>query len=225
MIVFIVRTILIYIIIIFAMRLMGKKQLGELQPSELVSTILISNLASIPIESTDIPLANSLLPILLIVSLEILTSAICVHSRGLATLISGRPKIIIRDGVVDQKTLKTLRFTIDDLLEALRAKDIFDLDEVCFAIVETNGTISIYKNNADSTPTRKDLNIPMPQNKKPCIPIIIQGEINTDALTYCEKSQKWLEKTLKKENISPNAVLLMTCNDTETYKIIKKENS
>ena len=116
------RTLLVYVLIIGAMRLMGKKQLGELQPSELVSTILISNLASISIESPELPLIGSVVPVFIIVATEILLSALCVRSRRAAKLVSGSPRVIIRDGVIDQSTLFDLRFTVDDLLEALRGK-------------------------------------------------------------------------------------------------------
>ncbi|MEG2053807.1 MAG: DUF421 domain-containing protein, partial [Oscillospiraceae bacterium] len=128
------RTLLIYAIIIFSMRLMGKKQLGELQPSELVCTILISNLASIPLESPEIPLISSIMPVLLIVCIEIFISKISTHSHKFATLISGSPKIIISNGKIDTLALKELRFTVDDLLEALRGKDIYDIEEVNFAL-------------------------------------------------------------------------------------------
>ena len=97
MLLLVLRTLLIYVLIIFAMRLMGKKQLGELQPSELVSTILISNLASISIESPELPLVSSVVPVFLIVALEILISSLCAHSHTASRLVAGSPKIIIRN--------------------------------------------------------------------------------------------------------------------------------
>ena len=153
------RTVLVYVLIIAAMRLMGKKQLGELQPSELVSTILISNLASISIESPELPLIGSVVPVFLIVSMEIVLSGLCLRFNPIARLVSGSPKIVIQKGVVNQKMLRELRFTPDDLLEALRAKDVFDLSEVDFAVVETNGSVSVYKKFAADTPKNEDLNV------------------------------------------------------------------
>lgn len=105
------RTFLIYFLIIVAMRLMGKKQLGELQPSELVSTILISNLASISIESPELPLLSSIVPVFVIVSLEILLSALCMASRRAEKLLSGSPRVVIQHGRLDQAQLADLRFT------------------------------------------------------------------------------------------------------------------
>ena len=220
--VFILRTLIIYVIIITAMRLMGKKQLGELQPSELVSTILLSNLASIPIESPEIPLVSSILPLLLIVSLEILISALCTRFRGLANAISGRPKIIVRDGIIDQKILLQLRFTVDDLLASLRAKDIFDLRQVSLAIVETNGSISVYKTPADTEITRKDLLLPDNGTGKPPMPLIINGALNRDTLEYCNLDCAWLETVLRRERTGPQDILLMLCDEQKNYTIIRK---
>ncbi|MFR8460816.1 MAG: DUF421 domain-containing protein [Ruthenibacterium lactatiformans] len=164
------RTLLVYVLIIGAMRLMGKKQLGELQPSELVSTILISNLASISIESPELPLIGSVVPVFIIVATEILLSALCVRSRRAAKLVSGSPRVIIRNGVIDQATLFDLRFTVDDLLEALRGKDVFELSDVAFAIVETNGSVSVLKKFPRDTPCNEDLHIEPPTAKQPSLP-------------------------------------------------------
>lgn len=105
------RTLLIYLCVLFAMRLMGKRQLGELQPEELVSTILISNLASISIESEEVPVTASLIPLFLIAALELLGSALSFRSQKFFNLMSGRPKTVILDGQIDQNALRTLRLT------------------------------------------------------------------------------------------------------------------
>ena len=120
------RTILIYLCVLFAMRLMGKRQLGELQPEELVSTILISNLASISIESEEVPVTASLIPLFLIAALELLGSILSFRSQRFFNLMSGRPKTVILNGEIDQNALRTLRLTAADLMEALRGKDVFD---------------------------------------------------------------------------------------------------
>ncbi len=137
------RTILIYLCVLFAMRLMGKRQLGELQPEELVSTILISNLASISIESEEVPVTASLIPLFLIAALELLGSILSFRSQKFFNLMSGRPKTVILDGQIDQNALRTLRLTTADLMEALRGKDVFDPRDVSYAVVETNGNISV----------------------------------------------------------------------------------
>ena len=137
------RTILIYLCVLFAMRLMGKRQLGELQPEELVSTILISNLASISIESEEVPVTASLIPLFLIAALELLGSILSFRSQRFFNLMSGRPKTVILNGKIDQNALRTLRLTAADLMEALRGKDVFDPRDVSYAVVETNGSLSV----------------------------------------------------------------------------------
>ena len=136
------RTIIIYLCVLFAMRLMGKRQLGELQPEELVSTILISNLASISIESEEVPITSSLIPLFLIAALELLGSVLSFRSQKFFNFLSGRPKTVILDGKIDQNALRMLRLTTADLMEALRGKNIFDPREVSYAVIETNGTLS-----------------------------------------------------------------------------------
>lgn len=217
------RTVLIYFIIIFAMRLMGKKQLGELQPSELVSTILISNLASICIESPEIPIAGSVVPVLLIVSLEILLSAACARNRRLATVLSGNACIVVRRGEIDQDMLRRLRFSADDLLEALRAKDIFELDDVELAIVETNGSLSVCKRPGADTIKLDDLNLDKPLDRLPRLPVMVQGEPDAEILNCLGRTQKQLEQLLQQENCPAQEVLLLFCNAAGEYKLVRRQ--
>src|SRR5699024_4709883 len=125
--------------IVFSLRIMGKRQLGELQPSELVATILVSNIATLPIEDTNIPLLAGIVPILTLVSFEVILSSITLKSRMARKIVSGNPVIVIRDGRIDQKQMRSIRFSIDDLMEELRTNSIFDIRDVAFAIVETTG--------------------------------------------------------------------------------------
>lgn len=217
------RTLLVYGLIVFAMRLMGKKQLGELQPSELVSTILISNLASISIESPDLPLTGSIIPVFIIVATEILISAACVKSRKAATLVSGTPRVIIRDGIIDQRTLFDLRFTVDDLLEALRGKDIFELSEVDFAIVETNGTVSVRKKFANETPCKSDFSLEPPAAKLPSLPIVIDGVMCHENMAYCKVTEQFIGKICKENECEQSDMLMLLCNDVKETLLVKKD--
>ena len=130
-----IRALLIYFTVILAMRIMGKRQIGELNPHELVITILVSQIASIPLQDNSMPLANAFLPMLLLVSLEILASVASMKSLRLRNLLQGRPIFLIRHGKPDQKQMRRLRFTVDDLIDALRQKDVFDLSTVEEAVV------------------------------------------------------------------------------------------
>lgn len=219
----IVRTLIIYFLIIVAMRLMGKKQLGELQPSELVSTILISNLASISIESPELPLVSSVIPVFLIVMMEIFISALSLHSPKLEKLVSGSPRIVIKNGVLDKKMLRELRFTPGDLLESLRSKDIFDLNEVDYAVVETNGSMSIYKKFACENVKNEDLKIKCSGNSGPSLPIVLNGYADIENLKYYNKDTKWLNSILKSNNCLIDDILLMLLDKSEKTTIIKKQ--
>ena len=152
------------------MRLMGKRQLGELQPEELVSTILISNLASISIESEEVPVTASLIPLFLIAALELLGSILSFRSQKFFNLMSGRPKTVILDGQIDQNALRTLRLTTADLMEALRGKDVFDPRDVSYAVVETNGSLSVALRPEKEPATLSDLALKV-QHGQATIPI------------------------------------------------------
>ncbi len=223
MLVLMLRTLLIYFVIVLSMRLMGKKQLGELQPSELVSTILLSNLASICIESPEIPIAGSVVPVLLIVSVEILISSAGARWRSFSTFLSGNACIVVRRGVIDQKMLRRLRFSADDLLEALRGKDIFDLDDVELAIVETNGTLSVCKRPGADTVKMDDMQLEKPAARLPRLPVLVQGQWDQPLLDSLGLTQEAVLRLLKKENCAPEEVLLFFCNAAGEYELVKKE--
>ncbi len=218
MLVLMLRTTIIYIFIIALMRLMGKRQLGELEPSELVSTILISNLASISIESPEIPLAASLAPVLLIVCLELLLSALCFKMPGASVLLSGHPMVVIRDGVIDQKALRDLRFGIGDLMQALRAKEIFDPAEVSYALMETNGSLSVCRIQSSSFQrTEKSC-------QKSVVPLVLDGRLLYDNLSWCQKNSDWIGRILSANHCTLREVLLLLNDGTDWYRLIKKES-
>lgn len=222
MLLLVLRTLLIYGLIILAMRLMGKKQLGELQPSELVSTILISNLVSISIESPELPLISSIIPVFLIVSLELLVSSLCVRSHRASRLIAGSPKIIIQNGEIDQKMLHELRFSAEDLLEALRGKDIFELDQVAFAMVETNGSISVQKKFEYDTPTNQCFSAEKPKANHPSLPLIADGTILQENLSFLGIDAAWLDAQCRSKGLQPRDILLFLCNDAREVTLIPR---
>ncbi len=223
MLIIVFRTVIIYFIVILAMRFMGKKQLGELQPSELVSTIFISNLASIAIENPEFAFITSITPLFLIISLEIIISTFCVKSKKLSRLVSGSPRIIIKNGELDQKLLNELRFSVDDLLASLRAKDIFELSEVDFAIIETNGTINAKKKFESDTPTNENFNFKIPKATMPSIAIITHGSLNTHNMHHCNIDEIFIDEVCKKNNCLRSDILLLLCNDVKETYILKKE--
>ncbi len=216
------RAVLLYVLVIFSIRLMGKRQIGELQPSEFVVTILISNIATLPIEDINLPMVTGIIPILTIVSLDVIVSTFAVHSRRLREIISGTPRIIIREGKIDQKMMRELRYTVDDLMESLRGQGIFDVTQVQFAIVETTGKISVYQKNAFAPVTPDILKIKPKESDPPQI-VVNDGEVINSALSLVGLTRKGLERILRKENTDSSQVFLMTTDGKGNNVIIKKE--
>ncbi len=218
-----IRTILIYLVIVFGLRLMGKRQLGELQPSELVVTILVSNIATLPIENTDIPLFGGIVPILTLVSFEVLFSTLTLKSGKLRKLVSGTPQVIIQNGEIDQREMGKLRFSIDDLMAQLRGSGVFNLEEVALAVVETTGKVSVYPKAEYRPVTPSVLHIPTQEPQLPPSPVICDGRVNPTPLPYRQVSQKELEQAAAKEGAALGEVFLMTWDDTGAVQVVRKK--
>lgn len=217
-----IRTAILYFVVIISVRLMGKRQIGQLQPSELVVTILLSNVCSLPIENNDISLIPPLLCVSLLVALEILSSYVALKSSFFRRITQGSPMFIIKKGVVDVKQMKKLRFTVEDLMEALRQKDVFDLSEVEYAIVETNGTLSVLKKANKLTICPEDLNISVQDNSMPCV-VISDGAMVESNFEYCDMNKKKLENILLEKNMKINDILIMTYDIGGNTVIVEKE--
>ena len=215
-----IRALLIYFTVILAMRIMGKRQIGELNPHELVITILVSQIASIPLQDNTMPLANAFLPMLLLVSLEILASVASMKSLRLRNLLQGRPIFLIRHGKPEQ--MRRLRFTVDDLIDALRQKDVFDLSTVEEAVVETNGSLSVRLRTEESPVTPKQLGVPAPDNGFP-IPVVTDGHIVPEYFGDQVQDTAAIAKALQKESLRPGEQLVVTIDDSGTVFAVKKE--
>lgn len=217
-----IRTIILYIIVIAAFRFMGKRQLGELQASELVITILISNIASIPIEDTSIPLLSGIIPILTLVCLEVLVSGISMVNRKFRNALSGNPIIIIKNGKIIQKSLWDLRFSVDDVIEELREQNIFDIRDVEFAVVETDGKISVFKKSDRQELTPQTVSIDV-ESATPHILVVSDGFLIDKELKPLGIDDRWIAKTLKDEKINLSDVFIMMINQEKDYFIVPKE--
>jgi len=151
-----IRTIILYLILIFVIRLMGKRQVGQMEPSEFVVTMLVANLASIPMQDGGIPLYSGLIPILTVLGAELVLSAISMYSVGLRRLLCGKPVILIENGRILRQNLRRTRISLDELTGQLREKDILDPASVQYAILETNGQLSVFPfPNTARLPPRK----------------------------------------------------------------------
>ncbi|MDE5964648.1 MAG: DUF421 domain-containing protein, partial [Eubacterium sp.] len=213
---------IIYVVIIIAVRLMGKRQVGELKPHELVITILISAIAVIPLEENSMPLANCLVPILLFVSLEIIMSVISMKSLWFRNLLQGRPIFIIRQGKLDQKKLKQLRLTMDDVVDALRQKDIFDISQVEDAVIETNGSISVLPKAEYQPITASDINLSVKEKGMP-VAIVIDGKPVNEYFNEYKLKDSEIELVLQTVNRDANRIMLLTIDDDGNTYLIEKE--
>jgi uncharacterized membrane protein YcaP (DUF421 family) len=184
---------------------MGKKQLGELQPSELVTTILISNIATLALEDPDLPLLSGVIPILAIVCLDVFITVGALKCDKLRRLITGNPRVLIRDGVINQREMKNLRFTIEDLMESARDAGIFDVSRVQYAIVETTGKINFFT-----------------EQQNPPVLVVSDGVIDPDALRETGLDEEWLEEKLVQKKLSLSQVFILTANEKGNCYIIKK---
>lgn len=218
-----IRATVLYIIIIFLIRLMGKRQIGELQPSELVITILISEIASIPMENNSVPIINSVVALFALVAYEILTSAAGLKSNKLRSVIQGHPVIVIRDGKIDMKALKKLRMTVNDLVSALRQKDVFEISQVSYAIFETNGKISVLLKPEFRNSTASDLNL-YPADKGMPFAVVCDGEIIDDTVRDSSLDISHIKKIIISSKIPVKEILIMTVDAEGNAYIARKEN-
>lgn len=217
-----IRAAIIYVVIIIAVRLMGKRQVGELKPHELVITILISAIAVIPLEENSMPLANCLVPILLFVSLEIIMSVISMKSLWFRNLLQGRPIFIIRQGKLDQKKLKQLRLTMDDVVDALRQKDIFDISQVEDAVIETNGSISVLPKAEYQPITASDISLSVKEKGMP-VAIVIDGKPVNEYFNEYKLKDSEIELVLQTVNRDVEKIMLLTIDDDGNTYLIEKE--
>ena len=218
------RTVILYIVIIASMRILGKRQIGELQPAELVITILLSEILAIPMQDTSLPLMNTIIPVLLLVGFEIIISILNLKSVKFRSAMQGNPLIVIREGVIDQKQLKELRFTTDDLLEELRKKDIFDVSQVWYAIVETDGTLSVMLKADEENIKIKDVNLQKPENVYKSV-VISDGSLIEKNSPECNTTKAKVERFLRKKNLTVKDVLLMTMDKNEKYEITERDKN
>lgn len=206
---------------------MGKRQIGELQPFEIVLTVMISELASLPMQDNRISLIHTAIPMIVLLILQILTSIIQLKSEKAREILCGKPSIVIQNGKIDVDELRNQRININDLLEELRLKDIYNVEDVQYAILENSGQLSIIPKTEHDKVTKKDLNIATKQEKIP-ISLILDGHINEQNLKIIKKDQKWLINKLKEHKIYSHKKVFHAYINTEgkfAYQLKKERRS
>jgi uncharacterized membrane protein YcaP (DUF421 family) len=214
---------IIYFALLLAMRLLGKRQLGEMELSEFVVAALIADLASHPLQDMGIPLINGLVPILVLFCCEVLIAGLSLKSIRLRSLIFGKPSLLIVKGRILQREMFKNRFTLDELMQELRAQGVSDLNSVAYGILETNGKLSLILSPAESPVTAGQLQV---QTRDPGYPSIIvsDGRVLEANLRHLGYDRLWLNKQLKAHGLSsPGQVFLMTASDTGAVYCAAKE--
>lgn len=207
-----IRAVIVYVLVIAGVRLMGKRQIGELQPSELVITFLLSDIASMPLQNSNTPLIQSVATVFLLIALEVTTSCLALKFRPFRTLIQGHSVMVIKKGELQQKNMKRIRYSVDDIIESLRLKDVFDISEVDYAYVETNGSLSVLLSEDGTS-----------DSSLPCL-VVSDGKIIEREFEVCGMTKEKLGKILSKKGLELNNVLLMTyAEDGKTNIVLKKE--
>ena len=220
-----IRTMILYLLIIAGLRLLGKRQLGELEPTELTLTLIIADLASVPMQDNGIPLLTGLIPIIVLLSLASILSVLSTKSIRFRTLLCGRPSIVISDGKVMEGELRRNRLTVDELLEELRIQGHTDLNTIEFAILESNGQLSVILRASQQPVTAEQMEIPTQETGLPVI-IISDGHLLDKVLIAQGRSEKWLYRRLASHGLtSPKQVFLLTVDGAGNTYCVPKEVS
>ena len=195
------RTVILYLLVFVVMRIMGKRQIGQLQPYELAVAIMISALAAIPMEDISIPLVNSIVPILILLSFQVMVSVLSVKYSPARALLCGKPSIVVENGRINELELGNLRVNINDLLEQLRLAGYPNLSDVEFAVMETNGQLSVIPKSQKRPLNPEDIGLPT-NYEGLCYSLIVDGQIDSQNLKTVGLSEKWLKDELNKFGIN-----------------------
>ena len=216
------RTLLLYLVLLLAVRLMGKRQIGEMEPAEFVVTMLVANLAAIPMQDGAIPLYSGLVPILTVLGLELVLSGITLTSVPIRRLLCGKPVILIDNGKILQENLRKTRITLDELTGHLREKDVLDIHTVQFAILETNGNLSVFPYPREKPASAKDAGVEAGKQYLP-VTIIEDGYLSKENLALAGKDENWLKKALKQQNAEVSDTFLLTVDAQDHVQWLGKE--
>ena len=203
------RAIILYTVVLVVMRLMGKREIGQLQPFELAISIMIADLASTPMSDIGIPLTNGIVPILGLLIMHLLISTLNIKSIRIREIICGKPRILIYRGRIDEDALRKERLTINELQEKLRSKDVIEMGEVEYAILETSGEVTVIKKPGKRNTIPEDFGI-QPEYEGIPYDLVVDGKIMYENLKAIGKDYEWLKKEVKKFKMPPEKALLVT---------------
>lgn len=216
------RAVILYIIVLIVMRFMGKREIGQLQPFELVISIMIADLASTPMSEIGIPITSGIIPILGLLVMHLIISALNMKSIKAREILCGKPRILIYRGKIDENALIREKFTINELEERLRGKDVMNLADVEYAILETSGEISVILKPEKRGTIPEDFGI-TPEYEGMAYDLVIDGQVMYHNLKVLGRDYEWLKKELKKLNMKPEEALVATIDGGGSIFAQKKE--
>ena len=218
------RTVIVYLVLIAVIRLLGKRQIGQMEPSEFVVTMLVANLASIPMQDSGIPLLAGIVPILTVLGVELVLSALSLRSVGLRKLLCGKPVILIENGNILQENLRKTRVTLDELTGHLREKDVLDLHSVQYAILETNGNLSVFPYPRERPASARDAGIAARKQYLP-MTIVSDGKLLPENLQKAKKDESWLRQVLLQNSARLEDTWLLTVDGGDNVVFFRREES
>ena len=216
------RTVILYLVLIAGVRLMGKRQVGQMEPAEFVVTMLVANLAAVPMQDQGIPLFSGLVPILTVLGVELVLSVLSVVSIGFRRLLCGKPVILIQSGRILQENLRRTRITPDELTGHLRLKDVLELNTVQYAILETNGDLSVFLYPNHRPATAQEAGVETRDQSLP-VTVIEDGKLLRRNLPYAQKNRSWVDKVLRQNKASVKNTFLLTVDGNGQTVFIPKE--
>ena len=216
------RTVVLHLALILSIRLMGKRQVGQMEPSEFVVTMLVANLATVPLQDSAIPLLAGLVPILTVLGVELILSVLSMRSVGLRKLLCGKPVILIENGKILEQNLRRTNITLDELTGHLRLKDVLDPRSVQYAILETNGSLSVFPYPKERPASAAEAGIVTKKQNLP-ITIVADGHLYGDNLPLLGKDKAWVDRVLAQQNATLATTLLLTADKQEHICFYPKE--
>ena len=217
-----IRTVLIYLMVTGAMRLMGKRQIGELEVSELITTLLLSEIATLPIENPDIPVLYAVIPVVTLLTFEVVMAVLLSRLPRFRRKIESSPSMLIRNGRLDQGELLRNRLSVEELIASLRQQGVGDPGEVAYAILEKNGQMSLILKEEHRPLTPADLSM-TPERAGMMHLVVCDGVINEYNLKLLGRDGAWVSAQLQSRGLRQDEVLYLLCNDAGRISVLKKE--
>ena len=218
----VIRTALMYTVLLAVIRLMGKRQVGQMEPSEFVVSMVIANLAAIPLEEKDLPVLAGIVPIVTIFILERVLSLVTLKSIRLRRLLCGKPVILVENGRPLWQEMRKTRVTMDELMGHLRLKDVMDIRTVQYAILETNGDLSVFPYPQEAPASAKEAGVKVAEKLLP-VTVVQDGYIFRDDLERLGKDEAWAVAALRDRKLRPQDVILMTLDEEDNITVIPRK--